>query len=151
MGDDDFLSRILRVGVFIISVLAASLLYGALEEIPEVVPPYAVIPITVVGFLVSGSLATAFTWRRRKNADVPVLTKLWRGELDQSDKEDIFIILSITLLVTWYDHSIGYRLGVAGVYIALGTAVAVSLLWRRWTTGRWKPISPGEREGSVRK
>ena len=39
----------------------------------------------------------------------------------KSDKEDMFIILSIMLLVTWYDQSIGYRLGVAGVYIALGT------------------------------
>ena len=153
MGDDDFLSRsrILRVGVFIIAVLAASWLHGALEEIPEVVPPYAVIPITFFGVLVSGALAMEFTWRRRKNTDVPVLTKLWRGELDQSDKEDMFFILSTMLLVTWYDHSIGYRLGVAGVYIALGAGAAVSLLWRRWTTGKWKPISASEREGSAGK
>ena len=38
-----------------------------------------------------------------------------RISVTKSDKEDMFIILSIMLLVTWYDHSIGYRLGVAGV------------------------------------
>ena len=50
-------------------------------------------------------------------------------------------MLSIMLLVMWYDHASGYSsLGVMGVYIALGAGVAVSHLWRPWTTGRWKPV-----------
>lgn len=155
MGDDDFLSKapiLLRVGLFILSVLVVSGLYGALEAVPEVVPPYAVIPITFIGLWVVGSLALGFSLRRRKHAESSVWTKLWRGDLDQSDKEDMFFMLSIMLLVTWYDHSSGYSLGVTGVYIALGAGLAVSLLWRRWTTGRWKPVPSSDRykgEGGI--
>ena len=148
MGDDDFLSKapdLLRVGLLILSVLFASGLHLAWESVPEVVPPYAVIPITFIGLCVCGSLALEFSVRRREHPESLVLTKLWRGDLDQSDKEDMFFMLSIMLLVTWYDHARGYTLGVTGVYIALGAGVAVSLLWRRWTTGRWKPVPASDR------
>ena len=127
------------VGLFVSSVLVAPWVHDALEAVPEVVPRYAVIPITFIGICVSGSLALELSWRRSEHPEASVWTKLWRGELDQSDKEDMFFILSIMLLVTWYDHSSGYSLGVIGVYIALGLSAAVSILWRRWTTGKCKP------------